>query len=195
MTGVQFVRLQIWTEIFRPHKNSLGLQKSTANQIRLKEMVVLDMWQPVMCFDHLEKQPWKAGFRQIGQDWNFITEITIGKSICCCILVWAHYWSRNGRNNVLIGLPDLAKESYRKLWQIEDYQIFNIPYLFCQRETFYFFCTNLKLISELVSCDKTVFLCINAPQVWRILINITIFLVHAQLQNSVNIGITRFFMH
>ena len=43
-------------------------------------------------------------------------------------LSWAHYWSRNGWNNVLIGLPDLAKEeSYRKSWIIEDYQIFNQP--------------------------------------------------------------------
>ena len=41
-------------------------------------------------------------------------------------------------------------------------------YCFCQRETFYIFFTNLKnskLISELVSSDKTVFLCINATQV------------------------------
>ena len=37
--------------------HSLGLQKSTANQIRLNEMVALDMWQPEMCFDRLEKQP------------------------------------------------------------------------------------------------------------------------------------------
>ena len=32
--GVQFFRLQIWTEI----SHSLGLQKSTANQIRLEEL-------------------------------------------------------------------------------------------------------------------------------------------------------------
>ena len=37
--------------------HSLGLKKSTANLIRLKEMVVLDMCQPEMCFDRLEKQP------------------------------------------------------------------------------------------------------------------------------------------
>ena len=36
--------------------------------------------------------------------------------MCCCILVCAHYWPRNGRNNVLIGLPDLVKE--RKLSKI-----------------------------------------------------------------------------
>ena len=30
--------------------------------------------------------------------------------MCCCILVCAHYWPRNGRNNVPIGLPDLVKE-------------------------------------------------------------------------------------
>ena len=36
--------------------------------------------------------------------------------MCCCILVCAHYWSRNGRNNVLIGVPDLVKE--RKLSKI-----------------------------------------------------------------------------
>ena len=54
--------------------------------------------------------------------------------MCCCILVCAYYWPRNGRNNVLIGLPDLVKE--RKISQIviEDYQIFiiifhvNFPY-------------------------------------------------------------------
>ena len=44
---------------------------------------------------------------------------------------------------------------------------------------------NSKLISELVSSDKTVFLCNNATQVCRILISITIFFSHAQLQNSV----------
>ena len=47
--------------------------------------------------------------------------------------------------------------------------------------------------SELVSSDKTVFLCINATQVSRILINITIFFARAQLQNSVNIGIIHVF--
>ena len=36
--------------------------------------------------------------------------------MCCCILVCAHCWPRNGRNNVLIGLPDLVKE--RKLSKI-----------------------------------------------------------------------------
>ena len=36
--------------------------------------------------------------------------------MCCCILVCAHYWPRNGRNNVLIGRPDLVKE--RKLLKI-----------------------------------------------------------------------------
>ena len=42
------------------------------------------------------------------------------------------------------------------------------PICFCKRETFYIFFTNLinsKLISELVSSDKTVFLCIYAKQV------------------------------
>ena len=32
-------------------------ENSTANQIRLNEMVVLDMWQPEMCFGRLKKQP------------------------------------------------------------------------------------------------------------------------------------------
>ena len=36
--------------------------------------------------------------------------------MCYCILVCAHFWPRNGRNNVLIGLPDLVKE--RKLSKI-----------------------------------------------------------------------------
>ena len=34
----------------------------------------------------------------------------------CCIIVCAHYLPRNGRNNVLIGLPDVVKE--RKLSKI-----------------------------------------------------------------------------
>ena len=53
VTGVQFFRIQIWTEI----SHSLGLQISTANQIKLNEMEILDIWQSEMCFDHLEKQP------------------------------------------------------------------------------------------------------------------------------------------
>ena len=36
--------------------------------------------------------------------------------MCCCILVCAHYWPRNGRNTVLIGLSNLVKE--RKLSKI-----------------------------------------------------------------------------
>ena len=47
------MHIPLWKEI----SHSLGLQKSTANQIRLNEMVVLDMWQPEMYFDRLEKQP------------------------------------------------------------------------------------------------------------------------------------------
>ena len=43
-----------------------------------------------------------------------------------------------------------------------------------------------ELVSELVSSDNTVFLYINATQGGRILISITIFFAHAQLQNSVN---------
>ena len=53
VTGVQLFRLQIWKEL----SHSLGLKKSTANQIGLNEIVVLDMCQAEMCFDRLEKQP------------------------------------------------------------------------------------------------------------------------------------------
>ena len=43
--------------------------------------------------------------------------------MCYCILVWAHYWPRKGRNNVLLGLPDLVKErKLSKIVKIEDYQ-------------------------------------------------------------------------
>ena len=86
--------------------------------------------------------------------------------MCCFILVWEHYWPRYGRNNVLIGLPDLTKE--RKLSKncdkskITEYLIF--PICFCQRETFHNL-INSKLIYELVSSDKTVFLYIKATQV------------------------------
>ena len=111
--------------------------------------------------------------------------------MCFSILVWAHYWSRNGRNNVLIGLPGLAKE--KKLSKIViNRSLPNIWYslsVFVKERHFTIFFTNLinsKLISALVSSDKSVFLCIYATQVWRILISITIFFAHAQSQNSAN---------
>ena len=90
--------------------------------------------------------------------------------MCCCILVWAHYWPRNGRNDVLIGLPVLAKG--RNLSKIViNRRLPNIQYsllVFVKGRHFTFFFTNLvnsKLISELVSSGNTVFLCINATQV------------------------------
>ena len=64
-----------------------------------------------------------------------------------------------GRNNVLIDLTDLAKESYRKSL-VEDYQTFK----FVKGRQFTNW-INSKLISELVSSDKSVFLCFNATQV------------------------------
>ena len=72
---------------------------------------------------------------------------------------------------MLIGLPDLAKG--KKVIENRDKSNFTkyliFPICFCQRETFYnFFFTNWinsKLISELVSSDNIVFLCINATQV------------------------------
>ena len=50
--------------------------------------------------------------------------------------------------------------------KLKDYQIFNISYLFLSKEDIFFTnLINLKLISELVSSDNTVFLCINATQI------------------------------
>ena len=41
---------------------------------------------------------------------------------------------------MLRGLPDLAKENYRQSLSIEDYQTFNIPYLFLSKgDNFHFF--------------------------------------------------------
>ena len=57
---------------------------------------------------------------------------------------------------MLRGLPDLAKENCRKSWKIEDYQTFDIPYLFLSKGDNFQYFTNLlnsKLISELVSSD------------------------------------------
>ena len=45
---------------------------------------------------------------------------------------------------------------------------------------------NLKVISELVSSNKSVFLCFKATQVCPILISKTNFFEHIQLQNSGN---------
>ena len=139
-----------------------------------------------ICVDRLEKQPKKAGFSS-GQAWNSNTEISIGKSMCCCILVWAHYWSRKGRNkcpdrSTWFGKRKEIIENRDKL-KITKYLIFSI--CFCQRETFFTHLINSKLISEIVSSGNTVFLRINATQVWRILIGL-ITIAHAQLQNSVN---------
>ena len=87
--------------------------------------------------------------------------------MCCCILVCGCYWSRNGRNNVLFGLPDLAKENFenRDKSKITKHLIFPIRY--CRRETIYILFykfDNSKLISKLVSSDKSVFLCFYATQ-------------------------------
>ena len=57
---------------------------------------------------------------------------------------------------MLRGLPDLAIENYRKSLLIEDYQTFNIPYLFLSKGDNFIFFTKLlnsKLIYELVSSD------------------------------------------
>ena len=69
----------------------------------------------------------------------------------------------NGRNNVLIGLPDLAKEiiENRDKLNITKHLIF--LFVFLKGDHFNFF-TNSKLVSELVSSDKLVFLCIYATQ-------------------------------
>ena len=52
-----------------------------------------EMWRTyqVCVFDRLEKQYQKADFSSNWQVWNYNTEISIGKSMCCCILVWGHY--------------------------------------------------------------------------------------------------------
>ena len=57
---------------------------------------------------------------------------------------------------------------YHPIRERNIYIILNFPICFCQSEKFSLFFTNLinsKLISELVSSDKTVFLCNNALQV------------------------------
>ena len=95
--------------------------------------------------------------------------MTSPQEIQCVVAskVWAHYLSRKGRNNVLIGLPDLVNE--RKLSKmVIKYLISVFVFVKGRHSTFFFFFTNLinsKLISELVSSDKTVFLCLNATQV------------------------------
>ena len=68
------------------------------------------------------------------------------------------------------------------------YYLDNIPCLFLSKGDIFLFSNliNSKLISELVSIDKTVFLCNIATQVRRILISITFFFAHVQLQNSVD---------
>ena len=64
---------------------------------------------------------------------------------------------------MLIGKSKKVIENRDKL-KITKYLIF--PNCFYQKETFYFFLNliNSKLISELVSSDKIIFLCINATQ-------------------------------
>ena len=57
----------------------------------------LDMWQPEMWITYLKcvwsfrKAILKSGFSSNCQVQKFNTEISIGKSMCCCILVWGHY--------------------------------------------------------------------------------------------------------
>ena len=59
--------------------------------------------------------------------------------------------------------------------------------MFFQKEIIFKFDKVEILISELVSSEKSVFLCFNVTQVWPILKSKTLFYIaHAQLQNSVN---------
>ena len=71
-----------------------------------------------------------------------------------------HLWKCDNR------IPRDDIFNYHPIRERNIYIIF--PICFCQRETFsFFFFTNMinsKLISELVSCDKTVFLRNNATQ-------------------------------
>ena len=94
--------------------------------------------------------------------------------------------------NVIINLSCASDDNHIPRDDIFDYHPIRerniyiiLTICYCQRETFSIFFTNLinsKSISELVSSDKTVFL----QHKCRILIRITIFFAHAQLQNSVN---------
>ena len=53
---------------------------------------------------------------------------------------------------MLRGLPDLAKENYRKSLLIEDYQTFNIPYLFLTKgDNFHFFYKGVLAIRRIFS--------------------------------------------
>ena len=111
--GVQFFMLQIWTEI----SHSLGLQKSTTYwRDPIARTCSLDMWQPEMCMTYLKfrKAIFKAGFPSNRQVWNFNTEISIGK--CVVASKYGDITSREMVYDVLRGLPDSAKENYRKTW-------------------------------------------------------------------------------
>ena len=69
---------------------------------------------------------------------------------------------------------------------MEDDQTFNIPYLFLSKgENFQYFTNSLnsKLISELVSSDEAVFLCLYATQLRSILISITILICECAIAN------------
>ena len=56
---------------------------------------------------------------------------------------------------MLRGLPDLAKENYRKVVIFEDYQTFNIPYLFLSKgDNFHFFYKFDKFEIDFWACFK-----------------------------------------
>ena len=129
---VQFFRLQILAEI----SHSLGLQKFNTNQVQLHEMVIWtgDNQKMSECITNYvcelsENQSWKVVLSSNCQAWQFFTTISIRNSMCCCILVWGHYYSRNGKNNML----HLIKEYFWKLWYIKITKTFNIPYLFLSK--------------------------------------------------------------
>ena len=67
---------------------------------------------------------------------------------------------------MLLGLPDLAKDNFENRDKSKMTKHLILPIRYCQKANSHFF-TNLinsKLISELVSSDKSVFLCFYATQ-------------------------------
>ena len=65
---------------------------------------------------------------------------------------------------MLVGLTVLEEKKIKILWVMEEYQIFDLPYMLLSREAIYKL-INYTLISEFVSNASPAFICFNTTWV------------------------------
>ena len=117
----------------------------------------VDMWQPEMWMTYQKYVLLNATLKSgVSSNWPSLAfyhwNLPTRKSMCCCILVWEHYWSRNGRNNVLIGIPDLAKWTIENRDKSKSTKHLILPICLRQREPIYIFYKFDKFEIDFCAC-------------------------------------------